>query len=80
MSPKLPRISARKVIVALKRDGWYEHHQKGSHLALRHPRKGGQVTIPKHPGKDIHPNTLESILEQAGITKEEFVKLLRRRE
>lgn len=46
---------------------------------MRHPRKRGQVTVPKHAKKDIHPNTLKSILEQAGITDEEFIKLLRRR-
>jgi predicted RNA binding protein YcfA (HicA-like mRNA interferase family) len=63
----------------LKKDGWFEHHQRGSHLALRHPYKQGQVTIPMHAGKDIHPTTLKYILKQAGITEDDFIRLLKRR-
>jgi len=79
MTPRLTRTGARQTLAALKRDGWYEHHQRGSHLALRHPSKKGQVTIPVHAGKDIHPVTLKYILKQADLSEEEFVKLLRRR-
>ncbi len=32
MSPKLPRITAAELLRALRRDGWYEHHQVGSHV------------------------------------------------
>lgn len=78
MNPKLPKVSARKIVAALKRDDWYEHHQSGSHLAMRHPEKSGQVTIPIHAGKDINPTTLKFILRQAGLTEEEFLRLLRR--
>ena len=67
------------MLSVLKKDGWFEHHQRGSHLALRHPSKQGQVTVPMHAGKDIHPTTLKYMLKQAGITEDEFVKLLRRR-
>jgi predicted RNA binding protein YcfA (HicA-like mRNA interferase family) len=45
---------------------------------MRHHQKRGQVTVPKHAKKDIHPSTLKSILEQAGVTEEEFIKLLRK--
>jgi len=78
MNPKLPKVSARKIVAALKMGDWYEHHQRGSHLAMRHPEKKGQVTIPIHAGKDIHPTTLKFILRQAGLTEEEFLRLLRR--
>lgn len=67
------------MLSVLKKDGSFEHHQRGSHLALRHLRKQGQVTVPMHAGKDIHPTTLKYMLKQAGITEDEFVKLLRRR-
>ena len=78
MAAKLPRISAGKVVGALKRDNWYEHHQRGSHLAMRHPEKKGQVTIPIHAGRDIHLTTLKFILRQAGLSEKEFLRLLRR--
>jgi predicted RNA binding protein YcfA (HicA-like mRNA interferase family) len=67
------------MVAVLKKDGWYEHHQRGSHLALRHASKKGQVTIPIHAGKDIKPTTLKFILKQADITEEDFLRLLRRR-
>jgi predicted RNA binding protein YcfA (HicA-like mRNA interferase family) len=50
----------------LKKDGWIEKDQKGSHLHLLHPEKPGKVTIPKHKGK-IKKGTLNSILKQAGL-------------
>lgn len=52
-----------KIILA---DGWYLVKQVGSHRQYRHPEKPGKVTIPFHPG-DIHPNTVRSILKQAGL-------------
>ncbi len=50
----------------LQKDGWYFKNQKGSHCQYIHPTKTGKVTIPKHSG-DIHPDTIKSILKQAGL-------------
>ncbi len=79
MNPKLPQLNSRQVIAILKKDGWYEHHQTGSHLSMRHSEKPGQVTIPVHAGKDIHPITLKSILQQANMNEDDFLRLLRGR-
>jgi predicted RNA binding protein YcfA (HicA-like mRNA interferase family) len=74
---KLPRVSSQRVLRALLRAGWYEHHTRGSHVYLRHPdRAGRQVTVPVHAGRDLLPKTLASILEQAEITVEELMELL----
>ncbi|MBU2633574.1 type II toxin-antitoxin system HicA family toxin [Patescibacteria group bacterium] len=73
---KLPRIPASLVIRALKRARFYEHHQSGSHIQLRHVDNPNlRVTIPFHK-KDLAPKTLKSIIEQAGLRVEEFIKLL----
>ena len=48
-------------------DGWYIVSKKGSHNHYKHPNKSGKVTIPNHGGKDIHPDTVQSIKKQAGI-------------
>jgi predicted RNA binding protein YcfA (HicA-like mRNA interferase family) len=32
-----------------------------------HPTKPGTVTVAGHPGQDLHPKTLNSILRQAGL-------------
>lgn len=58
---------AREVIKLLKKDGWFECGQVGSHLHLKHPSKTGKVTIPVHKGKDLEPTTFKSILKQAGL-------------
>jgi predicted RNA binding protein YcfA (HicA-like mRNA interferase family) len=59
-------MTARELIRLLKKDGWLEKDQKGSHLQLIHPKKKGKVTVPVHSG-DIPKGTLNSILRQAGL-------------
>lgn len=52
-----------KIIAA---DGWKFKNAKGSHRHYIHPVKPGKVTIPNHPG-DLDPQTVKSILRQAGL-------------
>ncbi len=74
--PKLPRIPSLLVIRALKRARFYEHHRAGSHIQLRHASNSSlRVTIP-FQRKDLTPKTLKSIIEQAGLTVDEFIELL----
>lgn len=74
--PKLPRIPSILVIRALKRARFYGFHQAGSHIQLRHYEKLElRVTIPFHR-KDLMPKTLKSIIKQAGLRIDEFLKLL----
>jgi len=76
--PKLPRISSRRLLQALQRAGFYIHHQTGSHVNLLHRTKMHlHVVVPRHSG-DLAPKTLKSIITQAEMTVEEFVKLLGR--
>ncbi|MCM1106543.1 MAG: type II toxin-antitoxin system HicA family toxin [Blautia sp.] len=60
-------MTAREILKILHKDGWYEIDQEGSHLQLKHPKKPGKVTVPKHSSKDIAPGTLKRILKQAGL-------------
>lgn len=59
-------MDSTAVIKALKKDGWVEVDQKGSHKQFRHPTKAGRVTVP-HPVKDLKIGTLKSIEKQSGI-------------
>jgi predicted RNA binding protein YcfA (HicA-like mRNA interferase family) len=59
-------MDSKAVIKALKKDGWVEVDQKGSHKQFRHPTKAGRVTVP-HPVKDLKIGTLKSIEKQSGI-------------
>jgi predicted RNA binding protein YcfA (HicA-like mRNA interferase family) len=59
-------LNSRDVIRELKKDGWFEVDQAGSHKQFKHPVKKGRVTVP-HPKRDIPMGTLKSIEKQAGI-------------
>lgn len=75
MSPRLPQVQARQVIAALKRAGFREARQKGSHCTLVHHQWNVQTTVPIHTG-DIGRGLLKAILKQAGITEDQFRDLL----
>ena len=72
----LPLVSGREVVAALARLGYEKDRQKGSHIVLRqtaHPHR--RLVIPDH--KEVAKGTLRAIIKQAGLTVEEFSKLLR---
>jgi len=60
----------RELIHEIEAAGWRFHSQKGSHRQFKHPTKPGRVTVAGHPGHDVHPKTVASVLRQAGIVKE----------
>jgi len=55
-----------EILRVLRKDGWIDKDQKGSHLQMTHPTKAGKVTVPIHGG-DIPKGTLNAILKQAGL-------------
>lgn len=50
-------MKAREIIKLLKKEGWEEKTQRGSHLQLVHPTRKGKITIPVHGG-DMPKGTL----------------------
>jgi predicted RNA binding protein YcfA (HicA-like mRNA interferase family) len=74
--PKLPSVSGERVIRALKRAGFVELRQKGSHVSLER-RVGDQLfktVVPTH--SELAKGTLSDILKQCGLKIEEFLELL----
>jgi predicted RNA binding protein YcfA (HicA-like mRNA interferase family) len=69
----LPTISWRKLLKTLNKAGFKIIHQKGSHIYLTDNKH--KITVPRH--ETIKKGTLLAIIQQAGLTKEEFLKLLR---
>lgn len=59
-------VSSGTVILNLKKDGWYQVAQSGSHVQLKHPEKKGRVTAP-HPERDLPIGTIRSIEKQSGV-------------
>ena len=72
---RLPTITSREMVAALKRAGFLEDDQRGSHLRLWHPTRRLVTTVPIHPG-DLPRPLVKAILKQAGIGEVEFAELL----
>jgi predicted RNA binding protein YcfA (HicA-like mRNA interferase family) len=76
MNGRLPSCTARDVDGALRRGGFVLVHQRGSHRYYASPKTGKIVTaVPMHPG-DVKRPLLKKIIRDAGLTEEEFRKLL----
>jgi predicted RNA binding protein YcfA (HicA-like mRNA interferase family) len=77
--PRLPRVTGRDVIKALKKAGFEEFDQSSSHVYLHRwvgDRWSERVTVPVHAGKILKLKTLSNILKQARLTVEEFINYL----
>ena len=73
----LPSLKAKEVVKVLKRLGFEEDRQKGSHLILINNFSHKRTVVPMHHGKDIKKSLLKRIIvEDAGITIDDFLKNL----
>lgn len=63
----------REVVSKLNRAGFSVRRQNGSHALLKHS-DGRKVVVAMH-SKDVPTGTFHAILDQAGLTLEEFRKL-----
>jgi predicted RNA binding protein YcfA (HicA-like mRNA interferase family) len=61
-------MKVRDIIKRVEQDGWRMVPRTGtSHRQYVHLAKKGRVTIAGHPGDEVDPGTLNSILKQAGL-------------
>lgn len=54
--------------------GFRKKRQEGSHMILRRDDPFAQVVVPDHA--ELDRGTLRAIIRQAGLSVEEFVRLL----
>jgi len=72
---KLPGgLSGKEVVSALQKAGFYIKRRKGSHVVLRKDSPFTQVVVPDH--KNIDTGTLDSILDGANLSTDDFIKLI----
>lgn len=71
---KLPQVTAKEVLRKLQKSGMVIKRKTGPHYIL-HGEGGRYAVVPKHPAKVLKKGTLNSILEGAQLTVEEFMKL-----
>ncbi len=67
----LPSVSGREIIKALRKVGYEQDRQRGSHIVLRqstHPHR--RLVVPDH--HEVAKGTLRAIIKQAGLTVDEF--------
>jgi predicted RNA binding protein YcfA (HicA-like mRNA interferase family) len=69
---KLRVLSGKEVCAILARHGFLEIRQRGSHVVMqkRLPNTTVTVPIPIHP--ELRVGTLQAIVRQSGVRREEF--------
>ena len=75
--PSLPVINGREAIRALERAGFVLDHIQGSHHILFQRQSERWVSVPLHGGRDLRTGMLRRIIRDAGLTVEEFIRLLK---
>ena len=69
--PKLPTLTPKQLIKKLSKIGFVKDHTTGSHIIMYHAQTKRRAVVPYHL-KDIKKGTLNSLLKEAGITREEI--------
>jgi predicted RNA binding protein YcfA (HicA-like mRNA interferase family) len=69
---KLPQVSGDEVVRRLKRLGMVQDHGSGGHIIMRDPTTERMTVVPQHGSRDIKKGTLNAILKQLSISKEDF--------
>jgi predicted RNA binding protein YcfA (HicA-like mRNA interferase family) len=72
----LPRVTAKELIRVLKKRRFVLVRSSGSHYVYRDPG-GNRAVVPIHVGKIMGLKTLAGILDNAGISVEEFIDELK---
>ncbi len=78
MSNKFPRVTCDELVRVLKKAGFIEKRQKGSHLTLWRETDKRRVTVPIHARREVPIGTLRSILRDADISADDFRALLKK--
>ncbi|MBI2443194.1 MAG: type II toxin-antitoxin system HicA family toxin [Candidatus Levybacteria bacterium] len=73
---KLPQVKPTQLLKFFQKHGFTLTRQTGSHARLIH-KDGRKITIAIH-NKPIAPGTFQSILKQAHMKKETFLRLFKK--
>ena len=73
---KPPSIRAREVVRVAQSIGFVFDRQRGSHAVFYRASDKRRIVIPMHGSKDLKPGTLRAIINDMGLTIEEFIEKL----
>ena len=71
---RLPVISGVDFVRVMRKAGYEWDHTEGSHMILLHPT-GRRLSVPRHG--ELGRGILRSLIGDAGLTREEFMRLFR---
>ncbi|MDX9905600.1 MAG: type II toxin-antitoxin system HicA family toxin [Bacteroidales bacterium] len=60
-------MKCSELLRILKKDGWFQVSQKGSHIKLIHPLKSNVIIFPNHGSRELGKGTEIRILKDAGL-------------
>ena len=69
---RLPVVTARRLIKIAEKLGFEFDRQKGSHAVYIRPSDKRRIVIPVHKGRDLKPGTLRGLIDDMGLSVEEF--------
>lgn len=72
---RLPVVSGKQCVRALEKIGFVVRRQSGSHVIMKRVQPPATVSVPLH--RELRPGTLRSIIDEAGVSVDEFVALLK---
>jgi predicted RNA binding protein YcfA (HicA-like mRNA interferase family) len=73
---KLPSLPAREVIRVAEQIGFAFDRQRGSHAVYLRASDHRRLVIPVHKGRDLKPGTLRGLIDDMGLSAQEFVAML----
>ena len=72
--PRLPVISGDEFAKAIRKIGYVWDHTEGSHMILLRP-PGQRLSVPRHA--ELGRGLLRTLIRDAGLSRQEFTRLLR---
>ncbi len=72
---RLPALKPKQVVSALERGGFVVIRIAGSHYQLFNETTRRHTTVP-HRNRDLPRGTVAAIIQQAGLTRQQFLDLL----
>ncbi len=73
--PKLTPLKAEEVMKKLRRLGFSGPFPGGKHVRMVHLKKAKIIPVPVHKGKDVSVGLIREIINELGISREEWIRL-----
>jgi len=70
-------VTGKEAVRAFERAGFVFNRQSGSHVILKKDGHRYHLSVPVHAGKTLGTGLLNSLIEAAGLTPEQFAELLK---